>query len=98
MLPMAVERIGFGLSEGTLAPVLNHIVCDIDPNLAGAINGLFNTAFNIGVTLGRFTGLAELKQYFKLFLINSTTHQVVSYIYSTKRTLGVKTPFVQQIL
>ena len=54
MLPMIIERSGFGLSEGCVAPVLNHVAGAIDPNLTGALNALFLAAFNIGVSAGRY--------------------------------------------
>ena len=54
MLPMIIERSGFGLSEGCVAPVLNHVAGAIDPNLTGALNAIFLAAFNIGVTAGGY--------------------------------------------
>ena len=54
MLLMITEQSGFGLSEGCVAPVLNHVAIAIDPNLTGALNGIFLAAFNIGVTAGRY--------------------------------------------
>ena len=51
--PMVIERIGFGLATGCIAPVLNHVTCSIDPNLSGALNGVFLAVYNIAVTMGK---------------------------------------------
>lgn len=53
LVPMVIERAGFGLAEGCTAPVLNNLAASINPDLTGAINGMFLASFNTGVMTGR---------------------------------------------
>ena len=53
LIPLCIERVGFGLVEGCVGPVLNYLAYQKDEAMVGALNGLFNAAINVGVTFGR---------------------------------------------
>lgn len=53
LAPLSVQRVGYGLINACLAPVLNHVVDQKRLPLHGAINGMYTATTNLGIVLGK---------------------------------------------
>lgn len=53
MIPLMIQRVGFGFIEACVGPVLNYLALKKDHNIAGAVNGYYFSSINLGVTVGK---------------------------------------------